>query len=479
MTNVPSALALEHVEKRFGTLPALTDASLNVRSGTVHALLGENGAGKTTLMRVAYGMERPDGGMVRIDGKPVQLRTPADAIARGIGMVHQHFTLVPAMTVAENLALGAHGMFSPHEAAARVDDIARATGFSVDADARVRDLPVTAQQRLELLKLLSREARVLVLDEPTSVLAPTEADQLLRQLRLLADTGRAVVLITHKLREALAVADDVTVLRRGSTILSGSRSEIDEQQLVEAMLGDRPRGPSNVLPNAVRGGPVIVAKDVTVTDARGSVRIRDATFEIRSGELVGVAAVEGSGHRELLRAIAGRLPITTGTLELPSTVGFVPDDRHRDGLVLGMSLTENYALKRAGQRHGAINWREMAALTRDILRDFDVRADGDHVRADVLSGGNQQKFVLGRELQGFPPALVVENPTRGLDLRAAAYVRNRLLDACRNGVAVVVHAADLEEVISMAMRILVVYAGRVRELPVDADLAGRAMLGAA
>ena len=479
MTNVPPALALEHVEKRFGTLRALTDASLSVRSGSVHALLGENGAGKTTLMRVAYGMERPDGGAVRIDGKTVQLRTPADAIARGIGMVHQHFTLVPAMTVAENLALGAHGMFSPHEAAARVDDIARATGFSVDADARVRDLPVTAQQRIELLKLLSREAQVLVLDEPTSVLAPTEADQLLRQLRLLADTGRAVVLITHKLREALAVADDVTVLRRGSTMLSGSRSEIDEQQLVEAMLGDRSRGPSNVMPNAVRGGPVIVAKDVTVTDTRGSVRIRDATFEIRSGELVGVAAVEGSGHRELLRAIAGRFPITTGTLELPSTVGFVPDDRHRDGLVLGMSLTENYALKRAGQRHGVINWREMAALTRDILHDFDVRADGNHVRADVLSGGNQQKFVLGRELHGLPPALVVENPTRGLDLRAAAYVRNRLLDACKNGVAVVVHSADLEEVVSMAMRILVVYAGRVRELPVDADLVGRAMLGAA
>ena len=478
MNSGSPALALEHIQKRFGRVQALADATLLVRPATVHALLGENGAGKTTLMRVAYGMESPDQGVIRVHGTTARFRSPADAIASGIGMVHQHFTLVPAMTVAENLALGGRGLYDGAATMQRVQKLAQATGLFLEPNVRVRDLPVTAQQRLELLKVLSRNADILVLDEPTALLAPAEADQLLGQLRQLADAGRAVVLITHKLREALAVADEVTVLRHGSTTLSRLRADVGEEQLVEAMLGQRqPRG-TNTPPNAKPGRAVVVAHNVSIADDRGSIRIRNASFDVRGGELVGVAAVEGSGHRDLLRALAGRIPISDGTLTLPAAVGFVPGDRHRDGLVLQMSLAENFALKGAGQRRGVVPWRELASNAGEIITAFDVRAESQAVVAGALSGGNQQKFILGRELHGLPPVLVVENPTRGLDVRAAAYVRHQLTEACANGVAVIAHSPDLEEVVSIASRMLVVYAGEVWELPADLDPVGRAMLGA-
>jgi len=394
-------------------------------------------------------------------------------------MVHQHFTLVPAMTVAENLALGSHGLFDSGATAAALQDLTRQAGVSLDPNAFVRDLSVTAQQRLELLKVLARKADILILDEPTAVLAPTEVDDLLRRLRGLADGGRTVVLITHKLREALSVADEVTVLRRGACILTSSRSAVDEDRLIEAMLGQRTHLATAVLPPPSPGPPVIAAENVSIVDSRGSVRIRNATFEVRGGEIVGIAAVDGSGHRELLRAIAGRLPVTSGTLTRPGSIGFVPDDRHRDGLVLSMSLTENYALKGAGARRGVMRWREATFATREIVREFDVRAESVDSTVSALSGGNQQRFVLGRELHGLPPAIVVENPTRGLDVSASLYVRDRLLDACLKGVAIVMHSSDLDEILAIAHRVLVVYVGAVRELPVDADLVGRAMLGAA
>lgn len=479
MTDSAPALALDHIGKRFGDVRALDDATLTVRAGTVHALLGENGAGKTTLMKIAYGMESPHGGTIRLRGRVVRFRSPADAIDSGIGMVHQHFTLVPAMTVAENIALGKRGRFNAAMTATHVRHLADATGLSVDPMALVRDLAVNAQQRVELLKVLSRNAQILIFDEPTAVLAPAEADDLLHQLRQLANDGRAVILITHKLREALSVADDVTVLRRGVTTLAKQRSEVDEHQLVEAMLGQRELTVATTKAGGSSGRTVIVARDVEITNAQGAIRIRPATFDIKSGEIVGIAAVEGSGHRELLRAIARRLPVRAGSLDLPASVGFVPDDRQRDGLVLQMSLSENFALNGLGNRDGLIPWREIAQATREVITKFDVRAESDAVPASALSGGNQQKFILGRELHGPPSALVVENPTRGLDVRAAAYVRDRLVAARADGVAVVVHSTDLDEVLAIADRVLVVYGGMVREFPVDADLVGRAMLGAA
>jgi general nucleoside transport system ATP-binding protein len=479
VTTAAPVLALEHVGKRFGDVVALTDASLILRPGSVHALLGENGAGKTTLMRMAYGMVSPDRGVVRIRGTPVRVLSPADAIANGIGMVHQHFTLVPAMTVTENFALGRTGPFRATEVAEQVRSLARATGLGVEPETYVRDLSVTAQQRLELLKALARDAQVLILDEPTAVLAPAEAMDLLRLLRQLADAGRSIVLITHKLREALQVSDDITVLRHGATALAKPRPEVDEDQLIEAMLGQRDYLPTTDVRPSVLGPRVMSARDVYVADVNGTTRVRGATFDVRGGEIVGVAAIEGAGHRELLRAVARRSRIAAGTLELPATVGFVPDDRHRDGLVLEMSLAENQALKGAGARTGTIPWRQVAQTTREIIHRFDVRAPDEYTQAGVLSGGNQQKFVLGRELHGPPPAIVIENPTRGLDLRATAYVHTQVLAARANGVAIVFYSTDLDEVLALADRILVVYSGVVREVAVDPELVGRAMLGAA
>ena len=479
MTENPPALTLEHIDKWFGAVRALRDASLSIRRGTIHAVLGENGAGKTTLMRVAYGMATPDRGVVRVHGRVVRLRSPADAIERGIGMVHQHFTLVPTMTVAENLALGRRATLRSHEMGTVLGGLVSAVGSSVDLNARVNDLSVMAQQRLELLKVLTRNAQTLILDEPTAVLAPAEADDLLRRLREFADAGRAVVLVTHKLREALRIADDVTVLRQGTISLASPVAEVNEGQLIEAMLGRRPDGSSATTRRMTAGNVLITARDVSIVDSRGLPRVRNATFEVHAGEIVGVAAVDGSGHGELLRAIAGRLPVTSGILVLPTSVGFVPGDRHRDGLVLTMSLVENYLLKGAGTMRGIIKWRDATSIAREIVRNFGVRVDGVGATAMTLSGGNQQRFIIGRELYGMPAALVAENPTRGLDIQASLEVRHRLLEARSNGVAIVFHSADLDEILAISDRVLVVYNGSVREVVPDADLVGRAMLGAA
>jgi len=484
VTDAAPALALEHVAKHFGRVTALADASLTLSPGSVHALLGENGAGKTTLMRVAYGMEQPDAGVLRVNGVTRRFRSPADAIAAGIGMVHQHFTLVPAMTVAENIALGRRGRFDPAAAADDVRALGARSGLHLDPGARARNLAVTAQQRLEILKALSRDAHVLILDEPTAVLAPAEADELLRQIRQLADAGRAVVLITHKLREALSVADAITVLRRGTTTLTTTPGESGEEPLVAAMLGqqDVRRPPIERRPNGRPhdGTPAAIdARQLTIVDAGGVVRVRDATFAVASGEIVGVAAVEGSGHRELLRAVAGRYTVRSGMLQRPPLLGFVPDDRHREALVLEMSLVENVALRGAGVRRGRMPWRAFVAAANDIIEQFDVRAESAGVAAGTLSGGNQQKFVVARELAGMPQALVVENPTRGLDIRAALDIQRRLVQARDDGVAILAYSTDIDEVLALADRMLVVYAGLVREVPVDREAVGRAMLGAA
>lgn len=477
-------LSLAGITKRFASVAALTDARLDLRQGSVHALLGENGAGKTTLMRIAYGMLQPDSGVVVIDGLARKLGSPAAAIRAGIGMVHQHFTLSPAMTVAENVGLGGHGRFHARAVAARVRAAAADAGLAVDPGLRVSTLSVSAQQRVEIVKALTRNARILVLDEPTSVLAPDEADDLLRHLRAFADAGRSVILITHKLREALAVADEVTVLRRGATVLSGRQIDVTEQGLLEAMIGEHtehvPERDSHPL-RRHRGDPetvVISARDLSVADGRGIIRVRGATFDIAPGEIVGVAAVEGSGHHELLRAIAGRRRVASGVLRLPSTVGFVPDDRQREALVPGMSLTENRALRGASRRRGRMSWREVAEATASLIVHHDIRAPGPSALAGSLSGGNQQKFVLARELEGPPDALVAENPTRGLDIRATDLVRRQLRNARDAGLAVVTHSTDLDEVLALADRVLVVFAGKVREVAPDRELVGRAMLGA-
>jgi simple sugar transport system ATP-binding protein len=478
-------LELLGIVKRYGSLTALDDASLVLRPGTVHALLGENGAGKTTLMRVAFGMVRPDAGRVRVDGRDLQLRSPADAIATGIGMVHQHFTLVPAMTVAENIALGGHGRLRRRETVAAVRRIAETTGFALEADARVEDLPVGAQQRVEIAKALARRARIIVLDEPTAVLAPAEADDLLRWLRTYVAQGNAAVLITHKLGEALTIADDVTVLRHGRVRYGGSAAEASTASVTAAMLGaDVSRLELSPAPTPLAGESVLFrAEGLTLRDERGVVVVRDASFVVHETEIVGVVGVEGSGQRELLRALAGRHELAGGRLERPPAVGFVPEDRHRDAVLLDRPLLENVALRGAGARRGTIPWSDLASRTATLLRQYDVRTGDARTPMRILSGGNQQKLVLARELEGVdetavtPHAIVAENPTRGLDVRATADVHARLRAARDRGAAVVIYSSDLDEILSLASRVLVVYAGTVREVAPDRDAAGRAMIG--
>ena len=483
------ALALRDIDKRYGTTQALASASLFVRAGTVHALLGENGAGKSTLMRIAYGMERPDAGTLAVHGATVRLATPADAIARGIGMVHQHFTLVPVMTVAENVALGGRGSLDLPGTVARLRELAERTGFALDPATRVESLSIAAQQRVEIAKALVRDARLLVLDEPTAVLTPLESEQLLRWLRDYADAGHAVVLITHKLSEALSVADDVTVLRRGRTVLEIPGRNATIASLTAAMIGtasEEGRAEPRVA-KAGRGtsaalhGPVFRAEHVTLADARGIVRVRDASFVVDPGEIVGIAGIEGSGQRELLRALAGRLPVASGTLSRPPVVGFVPEDRHRDAVLLDRSLIDNVALRGAGARHGVIDWKAFESRTTSLMHAFDVRAPHARVSLRTLSGGNQQKLVLARELAHDGAtrahAIVVENPTRGLDVRATSDVHARLREVRNDGAAVVMYSSDIDEVLLLADRVLVVSAGQLHAAPKERGAVGRLMLG--
>jgi general nucleoside transport system ATP-binding protein len=477
-------LVLTDITKRFGALIALDRASLSAAQGTVHALLGENGAGKTTLMRVAFGMTRPDSGTVAVEGVERRFASPTDAIRAGIGMVHQHFALVGAMSVAENVALGSRGRYRASAAAARVRRLSDDTGLSLDPDARVDSLSVEGQQRVEVMKALARDARILVLDEPTAVLPPARAAELLQWLRRFADSGRTVVLITHNLREALSVADDVTVLRRGRTVLEAGARMIDEDRLAAAMLGES-RGSPSALGEGVRARglqsdvPVLIADHISIADSRGAMMIRDASFTVSAGEIVGIAAVEGAGQHELLRALAGRARASGGALTISDGVGFVPEDRQRDGLVLNFTLYENVALRGAGRRRGRVRWRLMRAHTATLIAAHDIRAGSVASLASALSGGNQQKLVLARELDDNPRAVVAENPTRGLDIQATAAIHMRLRAARDSGAAVVLYSSDIDEMLTLADRVLVVVQGRVREVVHDREIVGRTMLGAA
>ncbi len=491
-------LSLEGITRRFGSVIALDQASLRVRAGTVHAVLGENGAGKTTLMRVAFGLLQPQEGTVRVRGVPQVIASPSVALSMGIGMVHQHFTLVPAMTVAENVALGNHGRYDPRAAAERVRSVATRAGLTLDPDAMVSTLSVAAQQRCEIVKALARDVQLLILDEPTAVLAPSEAQELLQWMRRHAEAGHAVVLITHKLRDALAIADDVTVLRRGRTVLAARATATDEAGLANAMLGHR-TSPIDGMPSMadellaevdVTGAfrttaaartderaPVFMTRDLHVSDSRGVARVRGATMHVYAGEIVGIAAVEGEGQHELLRVLAGRGQAASGQLTHPTEVGFVPEDRHRDALMLDASLVENVALRGAGARRGRVAWSTLREETAQIIAGYRVQASGVQSAARAMSGGNQQKLVLGRELHGAPTALVVENPSRGLDFRATAAVRDALRAARDAGAAVVLFSSDLDEVLLLADRVYAMHNGALTETPSDRDLVGRAMLG--
>lgn len=474
-----TALELSELSKRFGQVMALDHASLRVRPGTIHAILGENGAGKTTLMRIAYGLTLPDSGTMLRNGVVHTPRHPSEAIRTGIGMVHQHFSLVPAMTVAENVVLGLHGSYRAKEAADLVRRASRETGLHVDPEQPVRSLPVSAQQRVEILKALVRDADLLILDEPTAVLAPGETDDLLAWIRHFASSPqRSAILITHKLREALAIADDVTVLRDGRTVLTCPAHETDEAQLVRAMIGSEVEA-RPALRDRTRGSVVLSLQHVSVSGAGDAHALHDVSAELSAGELVGIAAVEGSGQRALLRVLAGRLTPASGSAVVPSDVGFIPEDRHRDATVPEMDLAENLALRGLGKRKGLMRWKEVRNHTQRIVGAFAVRSAGPDAPLSSLSGGNQQRFVVGRELDPLPSALIAENPTRGLDVRATAAVHERLRAARDAGAAVVMYSSDVDEVLAVSDRVLVVHGGGVKEVPAVRDAVGRAMLGVA
>jgi len=477
---VPPALAMRGIAKRFGSVQALRGADFMLGQGELHALLGENGAGKTTLMRVAFGLVRPDAGEVAVLGVPRAVASPRAARRLGIGMVHQHFTSVPELSVAENLALAAGWPVAPMPLRARVQELGERYGLPLDADARVSGLSVGLKQRLEILKALASDARILLLDEPTAVLAPGEADELLRVVREFTRAGGSAVLITHKLDEALAVADRVTVLRQGAVVFTGAVAGLTAASLARAMIGDSESlnlSPARPPADASGDGAVLVRlDDLEVPRESGyGLAVRRATLGIRSGEIVGVAAVEGNGQRELLRAVAGRLQPLRGRREVAGPIAFIPEDRTTEGLIPSLSLTENIVL---GSRHddpwirrGRVDWKVARGRTAALLQEYAVTAPGPDVPAGSLSGGNQQKVVLGRELSRQPRVVVAENPTRGLDLRATEAIHARLRDAAANGAAVLVYSSDLDEVLALAGRLLVAARGSISEVPAGATRA--------
>ena len=476
-------LRMSHVRKAFSGTVVLDDVSFELATGTIHALLGENGAGKTTLMRIAFGLEPADHGDTIAGSPPRPIRSPVDAITAGLGMVHQHFTNVPAMTVAENVVLGGRGRFDEGAVARTIADIGERTGLRLDPRAMAGSLSVAGQQRLEIVKSLAQGARALILDEPTAVLAPTEAAELLEWLRRFTGAGNAAILITHRLDEALRVADEVTVLRRGRCVLRSPANLLDKTRLSEAMIGESEpvTVQSDMTPR--ESGAAIAARleGVTVPHERqrGVDVLADVTLSVERGEILGIAALDGNGQRELVRLLAGRVRAYRGRASIPNVVGFVPEDRQRDALVLDESLTFNMALDGAGRRRGIVGWAEQRERTQRVIASYDVRGGSPETTARALSGGNQQKFVLGRELDASPEMIVVENPTRGLDIRATAAVHKRLRQAAADGAAVVLYSQDLDEVMALATRVVVVHRGRVRNVPMDRAVVGRAMLGVA
>jgi len=492
--STPPLVVIRSLTKRFPGVVANDDVSLELRAGEVHALIGENGAGKSTLMRVLYGIYPSDGGSIEVRGREVRIHSPRDAIAHGIGMVHQHFVLVDPFTVAENVILGQEGsqLLHPDEANRRVSELADAYGFQIDPAAKVEQLSVGEEQRVEILKALYRGVDVLILDEPTAVLTPAETRALFANLRRLRETGKTIVFISHKLDEVLEIADRITVLRRGKVVGETTPAETSKARLAEMMVG-RPVLFRLEKPKTVVGEPVLQLEDL-----RGG-RLRGLDLEVRAGEIVGVAGVEGNGQRDLADAIMGLRPLEGGRVvldgrELTSIttgdirnagVAFIPEDRQDQGLVLDMSLWENAVLGRQddedfSRRGGILLINRIKQLAVRLLQEFDIRARGIETSARTLSGGNQQKLILARELETDPRLLLAAQPTRGLDVGAIEFVWSEILEQKAAGRAILLISAELDEIYALSDRIVTLYEGRITgEYPPDApaEEVGRGMLG--
>jgi ABC-type uncharacterized transport system ATPase subunit len=472
------ALELRGITKRFPGVVANDRIDFDLRRGEVHALLGENGAGKSTLMNVLYGLYHPDEGEIRIGGEPVKMSSPKDAIAQGIGMVHQHFMLIPVMTVAENIVLGneprREGAILDLKAAGnRVRELSERYGLTVDPRARIQNISVGRQQRVEILKALYRDAEILILDEPTAVLTPQEASELFAVLRSLTDEGLSIIFISHKLNEVLSIADRITVLRRGKRIETLPSKDATEEGLAKLMV----LRVDKTAPNP--GEPLLQIEDLAVADDRGLEAVRGVSLEVRAGEIVGIAGVDGNGQTELIDAITGLRRVVSGRIQvagrdmtsadtrtvLDEGVGHIPEDRQARGLVLEFSLAENLALedyrRPPDSRWGWLFPARLIARARRLLREFDVRGGGPNSRAAALSGGNQQKVVIAREVGRDPRVLVAAQPTRGLDVGAIEYVHRRLVEVRDQEKAVLLISLELDEILSLSDRILVMYEGRI------------------
>ena len=475
-------VALRGVRKRFGATEALRGASLSLEPASIHALLGENGAGKTTLVRALYGSVRPDAGEILVDGHPVEIEGPRHALALGIALVHQHSMLVPALSVAENLVLGEAGASWLPRARlhAHARELLLRSGLSLDPAARTDSLAVGEMQRLEIARAIARGARVLVLDEPTAVLAPSEVDGLLRHLAELRDRGMSIVLISHKLEEITAVCDWVTVLRAGETVVSRSLAGLDAAELGRVMVGE-------ALPPA--GRPPVTEPGPLALRLRGvrAEGLASVDLELRAGELVALAGIDGNGQRPLEEVLAGVRALTAGEVEvLRPPLALLPGDRHRTGLVLDLSVAENLVLPEAARggvapvfRAGLVRSAELERAANAAIERFAIRArPADPARA--LSGGNQQKLCVARALRANPGVLVAVNPTRGLDVAATAAVREELRAQARAGTAVLLISTELDEVLELGQRISVLFRGALLDVPASErtrDAIGRRMLG--
>ncbi len=491
-------LEIQGLSKSFGAVHANRDISMYVDAGEIVALLGENGAGKSTLVKQIFGLLTPDAGTIAIKGDIARIRDPKDAIRRGIGMVHQHFQLVPVMTVAENMILGHEtsrkGVMLDLEGARRmVRELSARHKLAVDPDAEIEDLPVGTQQRVEILKALSRKVDLLILDEPTAVLTPQETDELLSVMRELAAEGTSIVFITHKLREVLDVADRVYVLRQGGVVGEVDTAGTDARQLATLMVG-REVVLQIDKPEAHPGEVVLKIEDLHVRDDRHLPAVDGFTLDVRAGEIVGVAGVEGNGQRELVECIAGMRPPVSGVIDLAGEditkasphkthaagVGHIPEDRERHGLVSSYTLADNLVLNRFDEapfsRSGLRDTDAIRSNAETLIAEFDIRTSGPQATAGSLSGGNKQKVVVAREMSARPRLLVAAQPTRGVDVGSIEFIHQRIVEARDAGAGVLLVSAELDEVLSLADRIAVIHAGKV-VAQMAADGADRTEIG--
>lgn len=475
-------IEMRNITKQFGTFKANDNINLTVRPGEIHALLGENGAGKSTLMNILSGLLEPTSGEIFMNGSKVSINGPTTANHLGIGMVHQHFMLVDAFTVTENIVLGSEptkvGILDRKKATAEIKRVSEQYGLSVDPGAYIRDISVGAQQRVEILKTLYRGADVLIFDEPTAVLTPQEIDELIDIMRGLVQEGKSIILITHKLDEIKKVADRCTVIRRGQSIDTVNVRDVSSQQLADMMVG---RSVSFKTEKKIAEPKEVVLsiKDLVVKESRGLEAVKGLSLDVRAGEVVGIAGIDGNGQTELIQALTGLRKAESGSVELrgeaitnkhpraitEAGVGHVPEDRHKYGLILDMSLAENIALqtyyKKPLSNTGVLNYNQINSYARRLIEEYDVRTVNELVPAKALSGGNQQKAIIAREIDRDPDLLIVSQPTRGLDVGAIEYIHKRLIEQRDKEKAVLVVSFELDEILNVSDRIAVIHAGKI------------------